>query len=101
MLRLLAVISALVLGLAFHSRNHQTVTVDLYTRTFEMPLSWVVVAALSLGVLLGALALSPRLVRARRALRREQKRARLLEAAGTPADTAVPVSTMPGVPDGH
>ena len=55
-MRILLVILALVLGLAFHSRNHQPVTLDFYTRSFDVPLSWAVVAALAVGAALGALA---------------------------------------------
>ncbi len=91
MVRLVVVAVALILGLAFHSRNHQVVTLDFYTRTVDVPLSWVVVAALILGALVGALALLPRLLRSRRALRREMKRASII-APSTPAGTA---------PDGH
>ena len=91
MVRLVVVAVALILGLAFHSRNHQVVTLDFYTSALDVPLSWVVVAALILGTLVGALALLPRLLRSRRALRRELKRASII-APATPAVTA---------PDGH
>lgn len=106
MLRLVVVIVALVLGLAFHSRNHQAVSLDFYLRTFEIPLSWVVVAALSLGALLGILALTPRLLRARRALRREQKRANLLQsqipvAPVSPPAPAASAELSPTLPDGN
>ncbi len=84
MLRLVLVVVALLLGLAFHSRNHQAVTLDFYTSKIDLPLSWVVVAALMLGALLGALTLLPRVLRTRRALRRELKRAKIL-AQATPS----------------
>jgi lipopolysaccharide assembly protein A len=84
MLRLVLVGIALLLGLAFHSRNHQAVTLDFYASTIELPLSWLVVAALIIGALLGALTLLPRLLSVRRALRRELKRAQILAQAAPP-----------------
>lgn len=91
MLRLLLVLLALILGLAFHSRNHQAVTLDFYTGQVDVPLSWIVVAALMIGALLGVLALMPRLLTTRRALNRELKRTKILTHAA-PAVSA---------PDGH
>ena len=91
MVRLVVVAVALILGLAFHSRNHQIVTLDFYMSTVDVPLSWVVVAALITGALVGALALLPRLLQSRRALRRELKRASII----TPPTPAVIA------PDGH
>lgn len=91
MLRLLLVIFALILGLAFHSRNHQSVTLDFYTSKFDVPLSWVVVAALMIGALMGAVSLLPGLLSTRRALSRELTRTRILTQAA-PAVSA---------PDGH
>jgi uncharacterized integral membrane protein len=98
MLRLLCVVFALVIGLAFHSRNHQPVTLDFYTKTIEIPLSWVVVAALSFGALLGALALLPRLLRTRRLLRRELRRAKILQSPAAEPSLPGPVTSTP---DGH
>lgn len=92
MARLLIALSAVVLGLAFHSRNRGLVHVDLYLVQFDAPLSWVVVAALMGGALLGALALLPGLWLKHRALQREQKRASLL----TPATAQSPSQPAPG-----
>ncbi len=73
MRRLLPVVVALLIGLAFHARNHQTVMIDLYTVRAELPLSWVVVAALVLGAGLGSCAMLPHLLRVRRALWRARR----------------------------
>jgi len=48
-----------LLGLALHARNHSPVTVDFYAGATELPLSLFLVAALVLGVALGALAMLP------------------------------------------
>ena len=84
MLRLVLVGVALLLGLAFHSRNHQAVTLDFYTGKIDLPLSWLMVGALIVGALLGALTLLPRLLSVRRTLRRELKRAQILAQATPP-----------------
>lgn len=65
----------LLAGLAFHSRNHQLITLDFYVNSVAVPLSWAVVGALVIGALGGALALLPRLVRLQYIVRRERKRA--------------------------
>jgi uncharacterized integral membrane protein len=96
MVRLLIALAAVVLGLAFHSRNHGTVHVDLYLAQFDAPLSWVVVAALMGGAMLGALALLPDLWLKHRALQREQKRASLL----APATAPTPSQPAPGEASG-
>ena len=67
----------LLVGLAFHLKNHQTVTLDFYIAAYAMPLSWALVGALVCGVLLGALALAPGLLRARRRVHRLTRQARL------------------------
>lgn len=66
MLRLLTALVALIAGLAFHSRNHQPVPLDLYVTRVDLPLSWIVVAALAVGAALGMLAMLPGLLRGRR-----------------------------------
>lgn len=88
MLRLLIVVVALILGLAFHSRNHQMVALDLYMSKVDVPLSWVVVAALMVGALMGAIALLPWLLRSRRALNRELKRVSILTHATPTVSTS-------------
>lgn len=93
MIRLLTALLAVLLGLAFHSRNHQDVRVDLYVLQVDAPLSWIVVAALMGGAVLGALSVLPGLWVARRALQREQKRASLLMPA---SDQPPPSQPAPG-----
>ncbi len=64
-----------LLGLALHARNHFPVTVDFYAGATELPLSLLLVAALVLGVVLGALAMLPGRWRlARRIYRLERER---------------------------
>ncbi len=84
MFRAVLVGVALLLGLAFHSRNHQAVTLDFYTGKVDLPLSWLVVAALMVGALAGALTILPRLLSVRRALRGELKRAQIIAEAAPP-----------------
>ena len=69
----------LLLGLAFHLRNGQYVTIDYYVDSMTLPLSlwlflWVVA-----GVCLGLLALLPSLLRAGRENRRLRREIRRLE----------------------
>jgi uncharacterized integral membrane protein len=68
------------------------VRVDLYFAQLDAPLSWVVVAALMGGAVLGALAVLPGLWLKHRALQREQKRASLL----APATSPPPSQPAPG-----
>lgn len=71
--RTLSIVGALLvilLGLAFHVRNRAPVSLDFYFGTVALPLSWALVAALALGVVLGLLAAWPALLRGRRANRR-------------------------------
>ncbi len=92
-IRLIVVALALLLGLAFHSRNHQLVRLDFYTATFELPLSWVAVGALVVGASLGILVLLPRLFGLRRALARETKRAGALATLSPPHPSPTTQST--------
>jgi lipopolysaccharide assembly protein A len=49
----------LLLGLIFHLRNDQTVLIDYYIGTLELPFSFVPVFTLSIGVILGVVASIP------------------------------------------
>jgi len=49
----------LLLGLIFHLRNDQTVLIDYYIGTLELPFSFVLVFTLSIGVILGVVASIP------------------------------------------
>ena len=54
---LLAVLVSLI-GLAFHVRNKQAIVLDYFAGTVNVELSLVVIGALVLGTVLGALAMS-------------------------------------------
>ena len=86
MLRLFTAFVALIAGLAFHSRNHQPVPLDFYIARIDLPLSWVVVAALAVGAALGMLAMVPGLLRGR---------IRARPTPATPVVTRTPVSPTP------
>ena len=89
MLRLFTALIALIAGLAFHSRNHQPVPLDFYVGQVDLPLSWIVVAALAIGAALGMLAMVPGLLRGRRLARRSR-----------PAPTVMTGAPVPPAPPG-
>jgi putative membrane protein len=75
--RVIQIVMALlivVVGLAFHIKNDQIVTVNFYVRSLELPLSWVAVAALTCGIALGFIAMLDTVFRQRRELRRLRKK---------------------------
>jgi uncharacterized integral membrane protein len=76
-LRILLVTTVVLVGLVFHSRNHQPVVLDFYFRTIEIPLSWALVGALATGALCGVLVLTPRVFWLQRAVRRARRNADL------------------------
>ena len=88
MLRLLTALVALVAGLAFHSRNHQPVPLDFYIGRVDLPLSWIVVAALAIGAALGMLAMLPGILRHKIRARRPSSAPPV--AAVTPGSPAPP-----------
>ena len=55
---LILVVAVVFVGLAFHIKNDAPITLNYYLGAVELPLSWVVVAALLVGVLLGAVVAS-------------------------------------------
>lgn len=61
-------------GLAFHIRNKQDIVLDYFAGTVTLELSLVVVAALVLGVVLGAVVMSSSLLRLKTELRRLKRR---------------------------
>lgn len=71
--QLMVALLCVCLGLAFHVKNSQPVLLDLYIRQFQLPLSWLMVAALVLGAGLGILAMLNTVLRLKRALRRLRK----------------------------
>ncbi len=77
MTRAIQIICALIflfIGVAFHAKNAHLVALDLYLRQFELPLSWVVVASLCIGVVLGAVAMTGKLWRQQREISRLKRR---------------------------
>lgn len=68
-----AVLVALA-GLAFHIRNKQDIVLDYFAGTVTVELSLVVVGALVLGVLLGALVMASSLLRLKAEIRRLKRR---------------------------
>ncbi len=93
LLRSAAALIMLIAGLAFHVRNHGPMTLDVYAVKFTLPVSWVVVGALTLGVGLGLLAALPGRLRAARLLQRQARELAVLRAS--PPDSAG------DVPHGH
>lgn len=77
-LKALLVLAVVLLGLTFHLRNGELVTVNYYFGSSELPLSLALAGALFLGALLGVLACLPRMV----ALRRAKTRAKGQQAQG-------------------
>ncbi|MFT4580364.1 MAG: putative membrane protein [Gammaproteobacteria bacterium] len=75
--RVIHIVFALLIvffGLAFHIKNDSPVTLDFYVRTIDIPLSWVVVVAFSLGATLGLFAMLNTYLRLQRELRRLTKK---------------------------
>lgn len=64
-----AIIIAMI-GLVFHVRNNQRIELDFVVRSLEVDLSWVVVAALILGALLGLIAMAARVLQLKGEVRR-------------------------------
>lgn len=61
-------------GLAFHIRNKQDIVLDYFAGTVEVELSLVVVAALVLGVVLGAVVMSSTVLGLKTEVRRLKRR---------------------------
>jgi len=81
LLRSAAALIVLIAGLAFHVRNHGPMSLDLYATQLTLPASWVVVGALTLGVLLGLLAALPARLRAALQLQRQARELAALRAS--------------------
>ena len=61
--KLIFIIFLLLLGLAFHVKNHQLVTLNYYVGEIQLSFSIVIVLAVCVGVLLGVLASIPIIIR--------------------------------------
>ena len=57
------IIVVLLLGLAFHVKNHQLVTLNYYVGEIQLSFSIVIVLAVCVGVLFGVLASIPIIIR--------------------------------------
>ena len=73
LLQLIFILLIAALGLAFHIRNDQAVTLDFYYRSIELPLSWAIVGAFAFGVLLGIFVMLNSILRLRGEKRRISK----------------------------
>lgn len=61
MIRVLYLIFALLValaGLAFHVRNNHLISIDYFAGTLQLEMSWLLVGVLIVGVLLGALGMT-------------------------------------------
>lgn len=94
LLRSAAAVAVLIAGLAFHVRNHGLLTLDFYLVSVTVPVSWVVVGALSLGAAAGALAMLPGRWTLQRALKRQRRQLSLLREA-EPGGTGVAKTNGP------
>jgi putative membrane protein len=70
---LLAVLIALI-GLAFHVRNKKTIVLDYFAGAVSVELSLIVVGAMVLGALLGALAMASSVLHLKTEVRRLKRR---------------------------
>ena len=61
--KLIFIILLLLLGLAFHVKNHQLVTLNYYVGEIQLSFSIIIVLAVCVGVLLGVLASIPIIIR--------------------------------------
>lgn len=90
-LKALLVLAVVLLGLTFHLRNGELVTLNYYFGSSELPLSLALAGALFLGALLGVLACLPRMVSLRRTKnQRAQAKGEEQTRAAPPADADAP-----------
>ena len=61
--KLIFIIFILLLGLVFHVKNHQLVTLNYYVGEVQLSFSIIIVLAVCVGVLLGILASIPIIIR--------------------------------------
>ncbi len=88
--RLVCGLTVLLVGLAFHLKNRQPVTLDFYVAQFDLPLSWAVVSSVVVGALCGVLAMLPGLLRARHTARRLTRQAQLATRSAEQSQAMVP-----------
>ena len=63
-----------IFGVAFHIKNGLPVTLNFYVQSVEVPLSWVVVTAFSVGAILGLVVMLNTILRLHREIRRLTKK---------------------------
>lgn len=78
LIRLLALLAFLILGAGFAIINDAPVRVDLYLLTPELPLSFLLLLAVGLGIVLGGLGVVPFLLRVQRNNHDLRRQARLV-----------------------
>ncbi len=71
--RLALVFIVLLFGLAFHLKNNQTIILDYYIGTIELPFSLIMVLVLCVGALLGLLASLPIIIKLKQQKNRLEK----------------------------
>ncbi len=71
--RLALVFIVLLFGLAFHLKNNQTIILDYYISTIELPFSLIMVLVLCVGALLGLLASLPIIIKLKQQKHRLEK----------------------------
>lgn len=79
MLRLIFLAVLFIFGVTFSCLNADNVKIDLYVKTFECPLSLVLALTLSLGLLVGFVFSGVKLLKAKRAFAKLQKKLSLAE----------------------
>lgn len=89
LLRLLALVLIVLIGLVLHTRNAQPVTLDLYFLKITQPLSLLLAVTIAFGALLGIIAAIPKLLAGRRVNRRLRREIKQQAALGAPAAEAV------------
>ncbi|MBI2970110.1 MAG: LapA family protein [Gammaproteobacteria bacterium] len=79
LLKLCLVLGIMLIGLAFHLRNDQFITLDYYAGGIEFPFSLWLFLALSTGAFLGVIACLPMTLRWRRENHRLARQLKLYE----------------------
>ena len=77
--KLIFIIIVLLLGLAFHVKNHQLVTLNYYIGEIQLSFSIVIVLAISVGVVLGILVSIPIIIRNRQLNSKLEKEIKIRE----------------------
>ena len=76
-IQFVVVLLIFVVGIVFHIRNDTPVTLDFYAASFDVPLSWALVAAFAVGAVIGIIVMLQSALRVRAENRRLQKKHQL------------------------